>query len=38
MPEKEKTKKYTDMTKQEIMKNILNCFIMLPPSTYRLVF
>jgi hypothetical protein len=31
MPEKEKIKKYKDMTKHEIRGNILNCFITLPP-------
>jgi hypothetical protein len=36
--EKEKIKKYKAMTKHEIRENILNRFIMLPPSTYKFVF
>ena len=38
MPEKEKIKKYKDMTKHEIRKNIFNCFIMLPPLNSQLRF
>jgi hypothetical protein len=38
MPEKEKIKKYKDMTKHEIRENILNCFIMLPPLNSQLRF
>jgi hypothetical protein len=35
--EKEKIKKYKTMTKHEIRENILNRFIMPPPSIYRYV-
>jgi hypothetical protein len=35
MPGKEKINKYEIMKKYEIMENILNCFIILPPSIYR---
>jgi hypothetical protein len=35
MPEKEKNNKYEIMTEHEIMENILNFFIILPPSIYR---
>ena len=38
MPEKEKIKKYEDMTKHEIMENLLNGFIMLPPLNSQLRF
>ena len=35
MPEKEKNNKDEIMTKNDIMENILNCFITIPPSIYR---
>ena len=38
MSEKEKIKKYKTMTKHEIRGNVLNRFIMPPPSIYRYVF
>jgi hypothetical protein len=35
MPAKEKNNKYEIMPKHEITENILNCFIIRPPSIYR---